>query len=623
MIPPHETQAEVRPAATNTKRGLEKIVLRLVKDKSDRSAIKAGQIDAVVDPANGNVFLLPHAQQSLIQSKSILHRLCALACDWTWEQDDQCRFISREGTNVENSWLQNVDIIGKTLWELSIDDMSACDWAQRSQQQNSHATFRNFEVKCGDRAGAEQYISFSGEPIFDDLEQFKGYRGIARDITVRRQREAMVPVPNQYSSVALNALTAHVSALDSTGVVLLANNAWQAFASTCPGIGAGITEGDNYLASCDNVDDHERVDGTLIAAGIRQVVSGVRDFFRYEYACDSPAGKRWFMLNTTGVTAGGATHAVVLREDITERKRAEVLLELQYMIALCLADAEDTTETLKAVIRAICKSQGWGSGRYFQLDPVLGVLCFVESWGEPVVAEDRFLEKSRDLKFYPGAGLAGRVFQSGQPLWVCDGSSNIDLSARALAPETGREGAFVFPVTSKDKTIGVLAFTSGTVCEPDDSMLQTIKSIGSQLGRYLQRQQALDALRRSEARFRKLTELSADWYWEQNSDLRFTQYAGHDVSGTGEVLGKTFWELPNIVLSDTALAEHTSQINARWSFFDFEFAVVQADGELNYYSICGEPVYDDAGKFSGYCGTGTNITNSRTGADNMAIELPG
>lgn len=616
MIPPNETQADAKAPATNSKHGLEKMALRLVKGRSDRRAIEAGQIDAIVDPSNGTVLLLPQAQQSLIESRSILHRLCALACDWSWEQDNQCRFISRTGANIENSWFHNVDIIGKTLWGLSIDSMSACDWTQRSQQQNSHVTFRNFEVKCADRAGAVHYLSFSGEPIFDDREQLKGYRGIARDITVRRQREAMLPVPNPYFSFAFNSLTVHVAVLDSTGVVLLANQSWQVFASTSAGLAAGVTEGDNFLDSCDNAADHQRVDAKLIAAGIRQVLSEVRGLFSYEYSCDSAAGKRWFALNIAAHTEDGATNAVVLREDITEQKRAEVLLGMQHTIALCLVDADNANEALVDVMRTICQSQGWDCGRYFELNPRLGVLCFVDAWGEAIVANDRFIKKSHDLKFYPGGGNAGQVFLSGQPLWVSANSRRKELSAKALAPETGKEGAFFFPITSKDKTIGVLAFTSSTICEPDDRMLQTIKSIGSQLGRYLQRQQAVDALRRSEVRFRKLTEISSDWFWEQNIDLRFTQYVGHDISGTGEVVGKTFWELPNIVLSDAAVSEHKSQLTARWPFFDFEFATVHADGKLHYYSISGEPVYDDAGLFCGYCGTGMSISNSTSAITN-------
>lgn len=58
-------------------------------------------------------------------------------------------------------------------------------------------------------------------------------------------------------------------------------------------------------------------------------------------------------------------------------------------------------------------------------------------------------------------------------------------------------------------------------------------------------------------------------------------------------------------------AEHKSQLTARWSFCDFEFAIVHPDGKQAYYSISGEPVYDETGTFAGYCGTGVDITKRK------------
>ncbi|MDO8596673.1 MAG: Crp/Fnr family transcriptional regulator, partial [Sulfuricaulis sp.] len=96
---------------------------------------------------------------------------------------------------------------------------------------------------------------------------------------------------------------------------------------------AGVREGANYLAVCDNAVGSERVDGSAIAAGIRQVIAGESGLFSHEYACDSPVGQCWFVLTITGYRADGAARAVVSRENITERKRAEQLLGLDYTVA--------------------------------------------------------------------------------------------------------------------------------------------------------------------------------------------------------------------------------------------------------------------------------------------------
>jgi PAS domain S-box-containing protein len=599
------------PSGTNVERGFKKAILRLVKGGPERLAIEAGQIDAIIDPASGNAILLPDAQRALIERKAGFRGLIGLAFDWYWEQDERFCFVSHRGATDDADGFAEEGIIGKALWDLSIDNMSASDWQTHRQQLEWHVIFRDLEIRRVDRSGEVRYHSISGEPIFDDRHRFKGYRGITRDITERKQAEALVQEPHRFARAILEALGTPIAVLDQAGAVLSANQAWCAFAAAHSGVGTGVVAGSNYLAVCDAARDAEQLDGMAIAAGIRQVIAGERALFRYDYACDSPAGRSWFGLGVTGIAGNGRACAVVSCEDITERKRGELLLGLEYTVARCLADAGTAAAALQSVIRATCETQGWDCGRYFCLDQPAGVLRFTESWGVPTTVVQQFLEKSRGTVFRQGAGLAGRVCQSGQPLWIQGNARGAGVSPTALAPETSENGACVFPVKAEDKVIGVLAFSSSNIREPDDRMLQAVHSIGSQLGRFLQRQQAVDALRRSEMRFRVLNDLTSDWYWEQDSDFRYTQVVGCSAFGTADILGLTPWDLPNVVLADVGWAEHKSQLAARWSFSDFEFATVHPDGKHAYYSISGEPVYDEAGSFTGYCGTGLDITKRK------------
>jgi hypothetical protein len=95
-----------------------------------------------------------------------------------------------------------------------------------------------------------------------------------------------------------------------------------------------------------------------------------------------------------------------------------------------------------------------------------------------------------------------------------------------------------------------------------------------------------------------------------------TRVVGCSAFGIPDVLGLTHWDLP-LVVADAGWAEHRSQLAARWSFCDFEFAIVHPDASQAYYSISGEPVYDEAGTFTGYRGTGVDITKGKR----AAIEL--
>ena len=176
-------------------------------------------------------------------------------------------------------------------------------------------------------------------------------------------------------------------------------------------------------------------------------------------------------------------------KDITASMRAEQLLRLEHVVARSLSEADSASEALKAVIRAVCETQSWECGRYFSWDDKAAVLAFSEFWHVPETALEIFIEKSRVLTYAPGAGLVGQAFQSGQPLWVIDLAT--DPRAKAgIARDAGMHGAFLFPVVSAGKPIGVLVFHSREVREPEDRLLQAVRVIGGQIGQFVQRKRA-------------------------------------------------------------------------------------------------------------------------------------
>jgi diguanylate cyclase (GGDEF)-like protein/PAS domain S-box-containing protein len=134
------------------------------------------------------------------------------------------------------------------------------------------------------------------------------------------------------------------------------------------------------------------------------------------------------------------------------------------------------------------------------------------------------------------------------------------------------------------------------------------------------------ALRESESRFKALTELSSDWYWEQDEELRFCRVTGSPQLRLGdqlqEVIGKRPWELPQPDPADTvASAESDSKrtvLESRSSFRDLELAIQLSNGEAVYVSLNGEPVLDADGRFRGYRGTAKDITQRKLDQQRIA-----
>jgi PAS domain S-box-containing protein len=126
-------------------------------------------------------------------------------------------------------------------------------------------------------------------------------------------------------------------------------------------------------------------------------------------------------------------------------------------------------------------------------------------------------------------------------------------------------------------------------------------------------QQRTAELRESEARYRSLTELASDWYWEQDESGSFTKVSGPVM----EMLGIRVDTLEGKSAADAAQdsgwneaerATLRASIAAREPFLDFTFSRVNADGSLQQYRVSGEPMFTSTCRFIGYRGIGVEVT---------------
>ena len=128
-----------------------------------------------------------------------------------------------------------------------------------------------------------------------------------------------------------------------------------------------------------------------------------------------------------------------------------------------------------------------------------------------------------------------------------------------------------------------------------------------------ERRHAEESLRASEERFKSLTELSSDWYWEQDAEFRFTLITHNVDSPTRPApevtIGYRRWELPFYdEMTDAEWAPHKAALAARLPFEDFLVKRRGPKGERRYSSVSGVPTFDVHGDFTGYRGTGRDVT---------------
>jgi signal transduction histidine kinase len=120
-----------------------------------------------------------------------------------------------------------------------------------------------------------------------------------------------------------------------------------------------------------------------------------------------------------------------------------------------------------------------------------------------------------------------------------------------------------------------------------------------------------ERLRASERRVRDFAEISSDWFWEQDADLRFrwlSNSALMNQAGGAPYAGATRWELAGQDGSTTPWLEHRADLAQRKPFREFRYQLRSPDGNLHSISASGVPIFDDTGNFLGYRGTARDIT---------------
>jgi PAS domain S-box-containing protein len=120
-------------------------------------------------------------------------------------------------------------------------------------------------------------------------------------------------------------------------------------------------------------------------------------------------------------------------------------------------------------------------------------------------------------------------------------------------------------------------------------------------------------LRASEARFRRLTELSSDWYWEQDENGHFTKIFGPVFEMLGirfDVTLGTTRDESGASWQETERDLLEANIAARRPFLDFVYSRTHADGSRRYLMVSGEPMFDQNGRFTGYRGIGKDVTET-------------
>ncbi|HEY2989345.1 MAG TPA: ATP-binding protein [Candidatus Binatia bacterium] len=180
--------------------------------------------------------------------------------------------------------------------------------------------------------------------------------------------------------------------------------------------------------------------------------------------------------------------------DITERKREESRRRLQNAVNGILAESPGLREATPKVLQVLCELGDWDVGGIWEVDRAANELVCVEVWHLSSIEVSEFEADTRPRRFAPGVGLVGRVWKSGEPVWLPDATRDGNFPRASAARKDGIHAGFSFPIKLGAEVLGVIECFSREIRAPDADFLQTLATIGGQLGQFIQRKRAEEGL---------------------------------------------------------------------------------------------------------------------------------
>jgi PAS domain S-box-containing protein len=203
-------------------------------------------------------------------------------------------------------------------------------------------------------------------------------------------------------------------------------------------------------------------------------------------------------------------HTRCLTRDITETKRSEQRLLIQYAVGRTLAGAVSLEAAAPRILESVAVHLDYQAGLLWTLAEDERALRCAACWERASPHGEGFAALCEQITFASGVGLPGRVWSAKAAAWIADLRDDGNFPRLRLAAEHGLRSAFGFPIMLGGQVHGVMEFFAAEVRSADDELLQMAASLGYQIGEFLERTRAQQQLADREEGYRVLAETASD-----------------------------------------------------------------------------------------------------------------
>jgi signal transduction histidine kinase len=182
-----------------------------------------------------------------------------------------------------------------------------------------------------------------------------------------------------------------------------------------------------------------------------------------------------------------AVTMLVFAAGITERRRAQIRVRVNYSVTRVLADASSLGEVIPGILAAMCESLESDCGNVWIIDADTNTMRHAAGWHRLRGRLEEFGQAAAGVTFRPGVGMVGRVWSEGRPIWVPDLAAESNFVRAKRASELGLRSAMGFPIFLGKAVHGVMTVFSREIREPDETLLHMMATLGIQIGEFIQR----------------------------------------------------------------------------------------------------------------------------------------
>ena len=207
-------------------------------------------------------------------------------------------------------------------------------------------------------------------------------------------------------------------------------------------------------------------------------------------------------------TATGEPTLLIQARDTSASRRSDAQREGAAAVRQVMVTSAGLEQALPQVLAALCTYLGWDAGQFWSVDADRQAMRVRYAWNASGAVVEGFLHASRSLVVVNGAGLIGRVWQSGVLAGDADLEHSADFGRVEATRSAGLRSAVAFPVVDGGEVIGVVELVAERARTLQDDEVTMLATAGVELGQFIRRSDTAQALRRSEADHRAIFERS-------------------------------------------------------------------------------------------------------------------